>query len=177
MRTSSRPSTPEDAETRHIDKKPRLEVEAEGANGVPVQLDAPVDAMLVGPKETKPKTISKKAAKKAERKARLKGKIPPPAPYSTEHILYLDAKELLGDEVIRAVEEESKACTAPFDLHTELELTVSAISSIGVYDCPLRRAGRFTPPSPLPQAQDRVCSSYTMLPVRTRLCTCYFSVS
>ncbi|EKM60644.1 uncharacterized protein PHACADRAFT_82639 [Phanerochaete carnosa HHB-10118-sp] len=61
----------------------------------------------------------------------LKGKLSQPEPCSNEHILFLDAKELLGEDAIKAVEEGSKGCTAPFELYTELELTVSSISSIG----------------------------------------------
>lgn len=131
MRTASRPPTPNDADTRHIDKKPRLEVEVEGANGVPVQLDAPADAMLVEPGETGRAKTGRKAIKRAARKARRKGKPSRPEPYSNEHVLFLDAKGLLGEDAIKAVEEGGEGCTAPFELLTELELTVSAISSIG----------------------------------------------
>ncbi|GJE92113.1 tRNA methyltransferase [Phanerochaete sordida] len=137
---SSRPSTPDDAETRHVDKKPRLEVELEGANAAPAQLDAPVEAMVLPPEEGEAdgwaesldsKRPSKKAARKMARRAMAKGVLSMPEPYSTEHILFLEAKELLGAEAVKAAEEGTARCVSPLPQYTELELTVSAMSSIG----------------------------------------------
>jgi hypothetical protein len=129
-----RPPTPDDVQ--HVNKKIRLDTDVEGADVAPTQLDAPVDAMVLqAPSEDKSKT--KTGGQKAGTKARKNKKRKEIEPYSNEHLIHLEIKALLGEDVVAAAEEEGRDTTPPFEKGTVLELTVKALSPTGTYDSAL----------------------------------------
>ena len=126
----SRPPTPDEA--RHVNKKPRLDLDEEPINYTENAQDVQLDAPVIENGKSRGENGGKKVSKRVARKAK-KQKHAPPEPYSNEHVILLDIQELLGESVIKAAEEEGRDWVAPFENKTELELTVAALSSTGVY--------------------------------------------
>ena len=131
-----RPPTPEDA-ARHVDKRPRLSAQSETDLQPEVSVQpgcanvAPVDAMMVD--ATKPEEPVKAATKKRQGPKKRKNKKRVVEPYSNEHLLYLEIKSLLGEDVVATMEKEGRDAVeaAPFSKGTVLELTVTKLSPTG----------------------------------------------
>lgn len=133
-----RPPTPDGV--RHVDKKPRLDLAEEPTNGLP---DGPVQRAVLDRGKDKTEDGWKKLSKRTARKAK-KQKHALPEPYSNEHVIQLEIKELLGESTVETAEAEGREWSPPFENKTELELTVSALSSTGTYASPPALTAGFT---------------------------------
>lgn len=155
-----------DADVRHVNKKPRLgsktpdvvaerkevreevvEVPEKPVRTEEQQPRPPPPAAALEPAEAGPSLfnaltsiIKKDVATRKQRQKQRKIQAKLPEPYSKEDIVWREIVRLLGQEEVDAIVAKEKDWESPLERFTEIEVTVSMLSSSG--QCPRLNARR-----------------------------------